>query len=524
MSSFLPSWHLVLVLLIFPAHLLRADWADDVDFNKLKTELGASMPNGSAIRVTQVESPVTPGAFSPVAGSGNVAGTTSSFTGKTFTMKSGTADYSWHGDWVAQHIFGKAPAAPRYGMATGVTGIDVYEVNSWLGSGFLRNGTNSAPLTETSEVQSHAWIYIPTEVSEEPEMLEILRRLDHSVNGSNYVPCVGMNNDGANTVPVLMATAANVISVGLTSGAHSRGLTASPYDVPGRTKPEVVAPADFTSFATGMVCGAVTVLRSAATTTNAQRNETLRAVLLAGATKKEFPNWARTTARPLDAIYGAGEINLYHSYKILTTAEQSNSSTNPVALQGWDYRLLTSNSTSDYVLQIPASLQGASLSAVLIWNRFLAFNNGTGIWTPSAVPNLNLKLYKGTANPGTQIDTSDSQVDNLEHVWQPALTSGTYRLRITGDSSLAASASLAWRVTPADALPQMVSEPLAANQTLTFHLLNLVPSQLYEIQASTDLASWNTLDTITPTTLSQDWTSPVMTSDRHFFRLRWTNF
>lgn len=510
---------LLTCLPILGVGLLRADWADDVGYKTLQKELGTSIPTGSGLKVTQVEAEVATGAWSPVAGTGDVAVNTASFVNKTFAIKNGPALYSWHANDVVQQFYGSAPANPRYGMAPGVGTVDVHLVDNWWDTTFIRLG-GPAPPAETSVVANHSWIYEPADNSEDAALIETLRRFDYSINNSNYVACVGMNNDGSNVVPALMASAANCISVGLTSGAHSRGLTSTSWDVPGRTKPEIVAPLDFTSFATGLVSGGVTMLRSAATTTAAQRNETLRAVLLAGATKGEFPNWARTTARPLDAIYGAGEMNVAHSYHILQAGLQASSSTTPVALLGWDYRSMTANTDFDYVLQIPTSLQGASLSAVLVWNRPITItgNGANRVVNAPTVPNLKLTLYKEMTS-SAQWDVSDSPVDNLEHIWQPALTAGNYRLRVRGD--LTVNASLAWRVIPAEASPVMLLGSRSGNQ-LNFQLKNLVPSQLYEIQTSETLTSWTVVETLSATALSQAWTSPSLTGVKHFFRLKWT--
>ncbi len=509
--------HLLLVGIALSPAWLRADWADAVGYTALKTELGAALPTGN-VAVTQVEAEIGPTGYAAVGGSGTVFANNATFVNKTFVLKSGPAAVSFHAYEVGQQIYGTAPASPRYGMAPGATNVDAYEVNDWLEVGFL-NLSGGNPLGESSQVQNHSWIYLPTLSSEEPDMIEILRRFDNSITNSNYVACVGMANDGSSTVPVLMATAANVLSVGLTSGGHSRGLTASPYDIPGRTKPEIVAPSDFTSFGTGMVSGAAALLRSAATTNNARRNETLRAILLAGATKAEFPNWSRTISRPLDPAYGAGELNVAHSYHILTAGEQTASSTIPVALTGWELRNLAAGTNYDYLLEIPSSLQGASLSVVVVWNRSISRDSFQDTWTADPLPNLGLTLYQGTATSGPPLDTSDSAVDNLEHIWQPALKAGTYRMRLSGD--LAVEAAIAWRVTAAPFPPTMVSGGLDPNQTITFQLRYLVPSQLYEIQSTADLSAWQTEQTFTASALTQSWISPVLIGPKRFFRLKW---
>ena len=501
---------------------VRADWANEVGFKQLQTELGIATPNGAGVKISQVESSLSPGVYSAVTGDGIVnTGLPGDFTGKTFNIKSGASTQSFHAYFVAQQMVGLGSEPSRYGMATGVTELDGYEVNDWLETGFL-NLTSGLPLTESGRVQNHSWIFIPTTTAEINDCKKILRRADWSINTDKYLCCVGMNNDGSSVVPALMATGYNVISVGLTSGSHSRGLTSSSFDGPGRTKPELVAPSDFTSFATGMVSGSGAVLREVAATTDAQQTETLRAVMLAGATKEEFPTWARTTTRPLDAIYGAGELNIYHSYKILSTTQQSSSPSTPVTLQGWDYQTVTNGANFDYIIEIPSNLQGASLSAALVWNRTVTHTNGPfPNFSYQTLPNLSLRLYKLPGSPGTQLDISNSAVDNLEHIWQPALTCGTYRLRISGDSTLSIPATLAWRVTPPLAAPTIAVGPVQIDQPIAFTFTYLVPSQLYVLQDSDDMQTWNDLYSFTPTSQTDGWNAPANNLTRRFYRLKW---
>ena len=68
--------------------------------------------------------------------------------------------------------------------------------------------------------------------------------------------------------------------------------------------------------------------------------ETLKATLYAGATKQEFPEWDRTTTRPIDERFGFGEVNAYYSYKIQEGGQFEGSAAlggAPVGDLGWDY-------------------------------------------------------------------------------------------------------------------------------------------------------------------------------------------
>ncbi len=509
---------LLLLLCALPA---RADWMADVGYVKLQAELGAACPKGVGVKFTQVEVPEPGGAYAPMAGYGNVPlpGTVS-FIGQTFLLKSGDSAASTHAQVVGSRAYS------IYGLASGVANVDVYDANHWLFAGFLNYPTPEAPqivvpLSESSHVQNHAWIANPSDSS--PGQIaafnNLLHRVDYSINADSsnrYLCCAGMNNYVGSAFPVMMASAFNVLAVGRSDGQHSQGVTSSSFDGGGRSKPEIVAPSDATSFATGMVSGAGAVLRGVATTANGQRTETLRAVLLAGATKEEFPAWTQTSTKPIDGVYGAGELNIYNSYKILIAPEQTAHVTNPVTLTGWQHKAVLPNSTNDYILNIPASKNGGSLSAALVWNRQVTFN-GSG-FTHVSPPNLRLTLYKGPNNPGTQVYQSDSAVDNLEHIWRPLLLCGTYRLRVNG-GAFTTQATLAWRYTPPVASPGI---KIISSSPIVLGFDNLVLTQPYLIQVSTDLNGWSTAHNFTASSSTLTWNAPAMVGGRCFYRLKWT--
>ncbi len=511
---------LLLLLCALPA---RADWMADVGYVKLQAELGAACPKGVGVKFTQVEAPESVGAYAPNAGTGSVPGI-GYFTGQTFLLKSGTSSASAHA-----LVVGSRAYSSNEGLASGVANVDVYAVNDWVQGGFLmwNAGTplnGEAPLLETSHVQNHSWFSIPT-AADIGLYNYLLERADYSVNATSsnlYLSCVGMNNYLGSPFPVLMATAFNVIAVGRSDGQHSQGVTPAGYDGPGRSKPEIVAPSDATSFATGMVSGAGAVLRGVATTANGQRTETLRAVLLAGATKEEFPSWTQTSTKPIDGVYGAGELNIYNSYKILIAPEQTSHATNPVILTGWQHRQISASTTYDYVLNIPASQNGGSLSAALVWNRQV--NRSGTSYTHVPPPNLTLTLYKGPGIPGTFVYQSNSAVDNLEHIWRPLLLCGTYRLRVSGGtpSEGATQATLAWRYTPPAVSPSI---KIISSSPIVLGFDNLVKTQSYVIQVSSDLtpsSAWTTAHSFTAVNSTLTWNAPAISGARRFYRLKWT--
>ena len=105
----------------------------------------------------------------------------------------------------------------------------------------------------------------------------------------------------------------------------------------------------WTSFSTAMVSSAVVLLRQAANLQGgaAVRPETLKAVLLAGATKEEFPGWSHTVTTPLDPVFGAGELEISNSWFILAGQGQAANLTTPRPDFAWSSTTLTTTTTAD---------------------------------------------------------------------------------------------------------------------------------------------------------------------------------
>ena len=392
----------------------RATFRDDVGYTKLQNELGGAMPTGIGIGVSQCEAPIS-GTYLPDV-------TSPEFSGKMFTVISPAGGVSGHATTVAQNFYGSATS-----VAPGVTDIHCYEANNWLQSGFLKYGTASAPLAEIQAVQNCSWIGSAGTTAD----AEILRRFDYAIEQSGFLGVVALNN-GPGSVPSLLASCYNGISVGLSNRNHSYGTTT--VDGAGRTKPEIVAPSYATSYGTPMVASATAMLRQVAPG-DAARPVTMKAILMAGATKSQFPSWSRTT-HPLDPVYGAGQLNVYNSYHILAAGQQAASTSATVNRMGWDWNATTSGSRL-YFFDIPAN-GTSSLSAILTWNRTISSTLPDPSWgSPSSdpLPNLTLKLYAASGfTVGTLVDSSANTVDNVEHVWQATLSPGRYAMEVTADA------------------------------------------------------------------------------------------
>jgi len=247
----------------------------------------------------------------------------------------------------------------------------------------------------------------------------------------------------------------NSISVGRDDGQHSAGLTT--MDGTGRMKPDIVAPqsAPFnaTSFATPMVAGSAGLLYAKLqaapySLTGTDLARVVKALLLAGATKNTVPNWDNSSSSPLDSVYGAGELNLHHSYITLRSGRVSASSSVQYSSRGWAAQTVSSTTSKTYFFQIPAGTT-TPFSAALIWNRDVSTAlRPTRTWTPS-LQNLRLRLHEANGfTVGNQISSSNSAVDNVELIYQSSLAPGSYALVVESAGSTNTSFALAWHSLP----------------------------------------------------------------------------
>ena len=419
---------LIGVLCALPA-TLRADYRDDIGYAKLALELGAALPTGSGVGVSQVEA--SSAAMAPFDYLPDT--TLPEFSGKTFTIESGAGVISGHATTVAQFFFGSATS-----VAPGVTGIHSYEANDWFDVVFLNYGTAIAPNLETQKITNSSWI--GTIDNGGPGDVEALRRFDYAIEQSEFLGVVGLNNGNPGNVPALLASCYNGLSVGRTDGGHSYGTNTA--DGTGRTKPEIVAPQGATSFATPIIASTAAMLSQGAPA-NATKPVTMKAILMAGATKSQFPGWGRSATHPLDPRFGAGQVNVYSSYHILAAGQQAANASATVGRKGWDYTT-TSGGSRLYFFDIPAG-GTSSFSVVLTWNRVIS---GAFPIPSSSLANLTLKLYAASGfTLGAPVDSSESAVDNVEHVWQPALAPGRYAFEVTADTA-GVNYGIAWISVP----------------------------------------------------------------------------
>jgi len=413
----------------------RADYRADIGYTKLALELGAALPTGSGVGVTHTEAPEQ-----TINGTKYYLPDTTlaELLGKTFTILSPAGGVSGHATTVAQYYYGSATS-----VAPGVTNIHSYEANNWVfGSsptGFLNLSATSPPDAETQTVENNSWI--GTIDNGGPGDVEALRRFDYAIQQSGFLGVVALNNGNAGNVPPLLASCYNGVSVGRSDGGHSYGTNTA--DGAGRSKPELVAPAGATSFSTPMVASAAAMLSQGAPA-NATQPVTMKAILMAGATKSQFGSWSRSLTHPLDAVYGAGQLNVYNSWHILAAGQQAASASAAVRPLGWDWNT-TAIGSRLYFFDIAAGDSSPALSVILTWNRTIAgpFPSAT-----SSLATLTLNLYSASGfTVGALVDSSASTVDNVQHMYEPTLAPGRYAIEVVGNQP-GVTYGLAWYSLP----------------------------------------------------------------------------
>ncbi|MEE2966713.1 MAG: hypothetical protein VX646_02435 [Verrucomicrobiota bacterium] len=491
-------------------------------------------------RVSLIEAPRSDGSFlpetspinnPPIEYSFNGSGP---FKGNSFRIKttndSLTYNSSEHALAVAKRFFSNES------IVSWVPHVDVYSANQWVYEDYLRTGSSIPPKTEESFVQNHSWISYgynnETDPSEIDNIISIhneaIRRFDYAIFRDQFIACVGLNNGAATTVPSILASSYNSITVGNTNGSHSQGQTVSGIDLgtgnakhdgPGRTKPDIVANDNSTSACTPQVSSAVTFLIGVAQTKkegNATLPEVMKALIMAGASKKEFDNWSRNTEMPIDPVLGAGKINLLNSYHILIAGEQEPGkfSTN----YGWDFGSIDGSRKVSYFINLEEAVKEATVS--LNWNRVIRSAEWLdGNPYSESIADMKLELYRKKDNDFILYDSSDSKLDNLEHLYLRGLDKGEYEIRVSSD--VATNYGLAWRAEKGKA-PNINLVISPEDNSLIFYFSHLIPGKTFSLEKSSDLKKWTLIHSFKALEISEQFTEFIETkSSKSFYRLHW---
>jgi hypothetical protein len=279
-----------------------------------------------------------------------------------------------------------------------------------------------------------------------------------------------------------------VIAVGRTDGFHQQGsVEVDAVYGAGRTVPTLVAPMGTTSAATPVVSAAAALLvqtghqgglslsEGSATITgvgtvyNAERSETIKAALMAGADREtantsttnditDYRSTGHDTANGLDSRYGAGQLNMHNSYRILAGGEQRSfqNGGSDITARGFDYgtigRVNGVQGAASYFFNATGDV---TLFASLVWNADVS----NDAQLTARLYNLDLSLFDVTNNQ--LVAASASLLDNTENLFFNLLLGNRYEMRVTTNepSNFSWDYALAWRM---DAAPAPVPLPAAA--------------------------------------------------------------
>jgi len=419
-----------LAVLSVPA---AAGYLDTVGYTDLAAALGSTLPDGTpltqagaGLAVAVVEAPVGTGlAYAPDA---NVA----ALAGKTITLRSRPSSVSGHATGTTSRFVGDPTS-----MVPAVSTVDVYSAGDFLDR--LGLGVAAPPFAFGGvRVISNSWVVSQASPSVVPVVQQWLRRLDDVVDRYGVVIAAATANSA--TLPALLAHSYNGIVVGRSVGGGV-GPTWLAGSV-GRSKPDLVVTTDTatpnTSLGTPTVAAAAAFLLEAAAHQGwrakevawAQAPSVVKAILMAGAAKgvgwhKGNPDPFDDVAVPLDDHLGAGELDLFAGYRILSAGNQPPGS---VADVGWDYGKLSTGSQRTYSLRVGQA--GLDFTASLAWHRHVTGYSTT--LDPVTLSNLDLALYRLGPTGATLASESRSSVDNVEHLYLPDLAPGDYLLQVEG--------------------------------------------------------------------------------------------
>ena len=467
-SCFLPSALLGLTILSGSANAQQ----EGTDLRALRELVGAENVDGSGVNTLLVEAGtavisngvVLSRTYAPSNG-GLLTGKTLEDIGVAF-QSDGTDGHAstvgsnfsgFRADQSGAVQFGTAPALG----STGNPSIKFISASEWLNDQ-LGSG-NATPVAQIYDVTNHSYIFALDEANgfDQEAAEDVLRRLDYVINEGNTTTVVGTNNGNSSTaLPAGLVQAYNTINVGVTDGGHASGPTT--LNGAGRNSIHVVVAKNFTSFATPVVSGAAAILHQTGAGTDAVKQEVIKATILAGATKDDVGGtWSNSPTQPLDSVFGAGELNVLNNHIIQTGGEVdggiSTSTTSTVGPNGWDYEEeILANDERLYEIIVDDDETLLDLSIALTWNREIV--NGRRFFGFSAeanpLANLSLELVDSLNEP---VDSSNSELDNVEHIYFQNLYAGTYLLKVSNlSNNVSTDYGLAFRSTSIPSIPAVV--------------------------------------------------------------------
>lgn len=443
-----------LLLIQTAAAQLSATGKDDIGFTSLQNRLAGAMPTGAGLSVSQIEAPDAGGNYRP---------DPAVFTDKTFDFVSGASGASGHATTVGRYFYGSQSLAPEIGVTADGQLIRSYSAGDFISNMLNVGASGSLPDIELNAIQNHSWI---GNYEDAATNREAIRRMDYTIQRDDFVGVFGLNNGSGTTVPSLFAGAYNGITVGLSNGNHSRGGTTIEGTL--RTRPDLVVPTTATSWATPTVSSAAGLLIETATTTaalnNARASEVVKSLLMTGATRDEpefTTAWSNSSTQPLDAVYGAGELNIDRSHAILTAGEFAASGSALAGSTGWD-AATSSAAAGLYFFDLGDPDMEYDIAGTLVWNRLVTATDqpgpGLNYQFDFTLANLSLRLFQAVGfTLGTEVAASLSEGNNVEMIALNSLGTGRYAWQVSSDTT-GIDYGFSWQAEGFEVIP----EPTAA--------------------------------------------------------------
>ncbi len=489
--------------------------------------------NGAGIFVAQAEASLTDDLLTWEVNPANVGRAAAVFTytsvaGSTNVYPNTLGTNSWHGETVGDALYG-SPS----GVATNLARVDNSEADFFV-TNYVFNPL-FPPIGDAIVNQSFTFgnettnLPTPTNWLGVADQLEIDAGYDDYADANQVLFISAANNGGAVSPPGTAYNSIGVAAYGV--GSYS---SVGPTLDNGRCKPDITAPAGFTSFSTPVVSGAAALLMQAARrgdggsdTNSAFDMRTIKALLLNGAVKPA--DWAANNSSPLDPRYGAGVANVFNAYEQLAGGKQNFRAANVLAvggahppvnvtnsipvLSGWDFNTNSTSATNDTVNHYFFNVPNGIATATLVWNR------------QSGADDINdLDLFLFNAANSNLVACSTSRVDNVEHIFLPRLAAGRYDLQVlkNGGTNVVSDAetyALAW----AFVAPTLSLTNSSTNILLTWPVY---PAG-FAVVSTTNLISpmWSTNNFLTAI-ITNNMNSLLVnaTNAAQFFRLQSPNF
>ena len=470
----------LLLLAVPPVH---ADYRADIGYTLLQSELGADMPNGSGIPVSHVEAATIIGddpAWMPNPDNPQ-------FIGKTISNESFAAPglFSGHANGTGHFLYGNNSS-----ISPGIIKIASYRSTHWLGAGLLRTdsgkpGFGLQPRKSSSRIGNHSWIG-----TEDTLNIEVLSRLDWVIDRDEFVQITGFT--GKMNQP-LLSSAYNVIAVNRSDATPTSGSAgAGGIYTSGRIRPDLVVPATHTSQAVPKVASATVLLigtghnrpslstdpvetsvsnRNGDTIFNAERAEVIKAALMTGAARSaentsggDITDYRKDpddrTGNGLDRRFGAGQLNIYNSYRIIAAGEQNSKEdasehSSSIGFVGFDYDPAfggTGGSNAQATYFFSTNTDAVRLQSSLVWNIAIEGGGPFSFDQSATLFDLDLFLFDVT-DPGrwVLIESSESRSENTENLWVLIEGDKDYAMQVKAGSAQAAfnwDYALAWHLAP----------------------------------------------------------------------------